>query len=118
MGTFREQTRVNCHERRRAAGRKAIRDELSDAENFSDLNSEKTRARMKVQFDEGWYCRQAPIGYRNTGVPDSYAPNIVPDEAAPFVVKAFDLMATGNHNAAEVLRILNSEGFKTKKGKA
>lgn len=45
-----------------AAGRKALRDELSDAENFSDLNSEKTSARMKARFDEGWYCRLAPIG--------------------------------------------------------
>jgi len=99
-----------------AAGRKALRDELSDAENFSDLNSEKTRARMKARFDEGWYCRQAPIGYRNTGVRDRDEPNIVPDEAAPSVVKAFYLMATGNYTAAEVLRILNNEGFTTKKG--
>ena len=106
---------IDC---RTASGRTSRREELSRAEDFSDKNSEKTSARMKLAFDEGRYCRPALYGYKNTGSKVKGQPNIVPDEAtAPFVRKAFEMVAAGDDRPADILRTLTQMGMTSKAGK-
>ena len=103
---------------RTAAGRKARRDELSDAENFSDVNSEKTALRMRSAFEDGRWCWAAPMGYQNVlGKKEHGAPNIIPDGTAPLVVRLFALVVSGNHRAADALRIVTDMGLRSKTGK-
>lgn len=106
---------IDC---RTAAGRTARRDELSKAEDFSDKNSEKTSARMKAAFEEGRFCRPAPLGYKNTGAKLKGQPNIVPDEqCASLIRKAMEMVASGNNRPADVLRAVTAMGLMSKSGK-
>lgn len=105
---------IDC---RTPAGRKARRDALSDAENFSDQHSVDTTARMKAAFEDGRWCRPAPLGYRTVGAKRKGYSNLVPvEEEAKFVRRAFEMMSSGSHTAADVLRTLTAEGFRSKKG--
>jgi site-specific DNA recombinase len=100
-----------------AAGRTARRDELSKAEDFSDQNSEKTSARMKAAFEEGRWCRPAPLGYESTRTKIKGQPNIVPLESeAELVRKSFELMSAGNDRPSDVLRKMTALGLRSKKG--
>jgi site-specific DNA recombinase len=106
---------IDC---RTAAGRTARRDELSRAEDFSDQHSEKTSARMKAAFEDGRWCRPAPLGYHGIGAKNKGQSNIVPlGPEASLVVKAFDLVQLGHDRPAEVLRTITAMGLRSKKGK-
>jgi site-specific DNA recombinase len=105
---------IDC---RTAGGRTARRNELSNAEDFSDQNSEKTSARMKAAFEEGRWCRPAPLGYESTRTKVKGHPNIVPLESeAELVRKSFELMSGGNDRLADVLRKVTAKGLRSKKG--
>src|ERR1035437_10036263 len=85
---------------------------------FIDHLSERMQASARSTFDAGRWERQAPLGYLNVIDAKPGATNLVPDKSkAHFIVRAFELMATGDHKAAEVHRILVAEGFTTKRGK-
>jgi site-specific DNA recombinase len=106
---------IDC---RTAAGRTARRDELSRAEDFSDQHSEKTAARMKSAFEDGRWCRPAPLGYVSVGTRAKGQSNIIPlKEEADLVVKAFELVQLGHDRPAEVLRAITDLGLRSKKGK-
>jgi site-specific DNA recombinase len=106
---------IDC---RTAAGRTARRDELSKAEDFSDQHSEKTSARMKAAFEDGRWCRPAPLGYHSVGTKAKGQSNIVPFEPeASLVVKAFELVQLGHDRPAEVLRTMTALGLRSKKGR-
>jgi site-specific DNA recombinase len=106
---------IDC---RTAAGRTARRDELSKAEDFSDQHSEKTSARMKAAFEDGRWCRPAPLGYHNMGTKAKGQPNIVSSEPeASLVVKAFEQVQLGHDRPAEVLRTMTALGLRSKKGR-
>lgn|GEM_PF-1886071 len=105
---------IDC---RTAAGRAGRRTELNKAEEFSDQNSERTTARMLAAFEEGRYCRRAPLGYRNTLFKSKGQPNIEPDEReAELVRKSFELVAEGNSRPADILRHVSALGLHSKKG--
>jgi site-specific DNA recombinase len=105
---------IDC---RTAAGRTARRDELSKAEDFSDQNSEATSARMKVAFEDGRFCRAAPLGYQNVKNKIKGQPNMVSLETeARLIVKSFELVHAGNSRAADVLRTVTALGLRSKKG--
>ena len=102
---------------RTASGRSARRIELSNAEDFSDQNSEKTSGRMKVAFEDGRWCRKPPLGYCSVKTKTKGQPNIVPVEhEASFVRKAFESVLAGNDRPAEILRTLTAMGFRSKLG--
>ena len=105
---------IDC---RNANGRTARRDELNKAEDFSDQNSERTSARMRAAFEEGRYCRPAPLGYQNARIKVKGQPNIVPLESeAALIRKAFELVAEGNNRPADVLRQMAMLGLRSKGG--
>ena len=111
-----DKPQIDC---RTAAGRTARREELSKAEDFSDQHSEKTSARMKIAYEDGRWCRPAPLGYQSIGARAKVKgqPNIVPLESeASLIVKAFELVHLGNDRPAEVLRKMTAMGLRSKKG--
>jgi site-specific DNA recombinase len=106
---------IDC---RTAAGRTARRDELSRAEDFSDQHSEKTSARMKAAFEDGRWCRPAPLGYHSVGTKDKGRSNIVPlKHEANLVAKSFELVNLGDETASAVLQTMTGMGLRSKKGK-
>ena len=93
------------------------RDELNRAEDFSDQHSEKTSARMKAAFEDGRWCRPAPLGYRSVGTKIKGSPNIVPVEPeASLVVKAFEIGHSGPRSSVRPSSHLDRERFRSKKG--
>ncbi len=59
----------------------------------------------------------APIGYIHV-LDEHGEKNIVPDpERAPFIVKLFELYATGNYSLLKLAEEAEKDGFRTKKGK-
>jgi site-specific DNA recombinase len=81
----------------------------------SDALSERMQRSGRESREAGRYPRSAPLGYKNVK-PLPGEPNIVPDESAIHIEKAFMLMATGRYTKTEVLRIVNNEGFTNKTG--
>ena len=101
-----------------AAGRTARRNELSNAEDFSDQHSEKQQARMKAAFEDGRWCRRPPLGYCTVGTKIKGHANIVPLKAeADLIRKSFELVHTGNDRPAKVLREITDLGLRSKRGK-
>jgi DNA invertase Pin-like site-specific DNA recombinase len=105
---------IDC---RTAVGRTARRDELSRAEDFSDQHSEKTQGRMKAAFEDGRWCRPAPLGYGIVPVKIKGQSNLMPLEPeAYFMRKSFELVETGNDLPVKVLSIVTDMGLRSKKG--
>src|SRR3989337_3136596 len=64
---------------------------------------------MRKAKKEGRCMGIAPLGYRNTR-DENNKPIVAPDKNAPFVVQAFEEMATGNFTQEEVRQRLNNRG--------
>ncbi len=65
---------------------------------------------MRRAFKEGRYVGSAPRGYDN-GRDASKKPILIPNNEAKFIQEAFELIASGLYNQAEVLKKLRSKGF-------
>ena len=65
---------------------------------------------MRRAFKEGRYVGSAPRGYDN-GRDSSKKPILIPNNEAKFIQEAFELIASGLYNQAEVLKKLMSKGF-------
>ena len=82
----------------------------------NDVRSERTVVGMREAISRGRYCWLAPIGYLNTR--QKHGPSLAPDaERAPFVVHAFELIASGS-SAPDALRMVTQRGLRTMKGRA
>jgi hypothetical protein len=87
-------------------------------QHYSDQLSERMQKSARSTLEAGRWGRSAPLGYNNEVKRTPGSPNIVPDEArASFIRRAFELVASGNHTTAEVLRVVNAEGFTTRRNK-
>ncbi|MEN9928328.1 MAG: hypothetical protein RLZZ231_249, partial [Bacteroidota bacterium] len=65
---------------------------------------------MRRAFKEGRYVGSSPKGYDN-GKDSSNKPILIPNDDAKYVQEAFELLATGLYNQAEVLKKLKLKGF-------
>jgi len=74
--------------------------------------SRKTKMGMLEKAEQGLYPSVAPIGYKNNRLTHLIEVN---EERAPFVRKAFTLMASGSYSLAAIAKILNQEGFRGRK---
>ncbi|HYL13824.1 MAG TPA: recombinase family protein [Terriglobales bacterium] len=82
---------------------------------FSDSLSERTKFRMAEAVKAGRFVWVAPVGYLNTK--NGTGSVIKPDsKRAALVRKGFELMATGNYSADDVLRTVTALGLTTRKG--
>ena len=82
---------------------------------FSDSLSERTKYRMQAAVKSGRFVWKAPLGYLNTknGAGSTIK---VDTDRGPFVRKGFELMATGNYHADDVLRTVTALGLRTARG--
>lgn len=78
----------------------------------SELNADRTRQSIR----KGRWPWRAPLGYKNVKSGPG-EPNIVPDERAPLILRAFELAATGQYTRSEVLRIITAEGLRSRNGR-
>jgi site-specific DNA recombinase len=82
---------------------------------FSDSLAEKTKFRMQAAVKSGRFIWRAPLGYVNPK--NGKGSTIKLDaERSPLVRKGFELMATGNYNADDVLRTVTALGLRTARG--
>lgn len=93
----------------------------SVAEFFSLQNAEKVKSGMYQKLKEGWWPTRAPYGYKN--VQEKVATGKVRAwveinwQEAKWVIKAFELFATGNYSIATLTEVLEKEGFPLRKHK-
>jgi site-specific DNA recombinase len=84
---------------------------------FSDSLSERTVYRMQAAVKAGRFVWRAPLGYVNSK--NGAGSVIKPDpKRASLVRKGFELVATGNYHADDVLRTVTALGLRTERGAA
>jgi site-specific DNA recombinase len=87
--------------------------EVAVAKKQSNDISRKTKMGMLEKAEQGLYPSVAPIGYKNNRLTHLIE---VDEERAPFIRKAFTLMASVSYSLAAIVKILNQEGFRGRKG--
>ena len=87
--------------------------EVAVAKKMSNDISRKTKMGMQEKAEQGLYPSVAPLGYKNnrlTGLIDT------DEERAPYIKRAFTLMATGSFSLNMLGDRLYEEGFRNNKG--
>ncbi len=84
------------------------------ARHFLNNLSDEVRKGYDMLVDENFYPHVPPIGY-GTKLVDHVA--VIDPVRAPFIKRAFDLCATGEHSEKQITQILYREGFRSRKGK-
>ena len=83
---------------------------------YSDDLSMRMRDRCRAAILAGRWPWQAPSGYVNVESKDGA--NIIPDvQQAPLIRKCFELIASGLHTQADVLRKMSTEGLRNRKAR-
>jgi DNA invertase Pin-like site-specific DNA recombinase len=86
--------------------------EVAVAKKMSNDISRKTKMGMEEKAEQGFYPSIAPLGYLNNKLTRLME---VDPEAAPYVKRAFSLMATGDYSLNMLVDNLYREGFRSKK---
>lgn len=84
------------------------------AKKMSADSSRKIRMGMTEKAEQGFYPSHAPLGYRNnfeTRMVD------VDEKVAPYIIRAFTLIASGQYSVHMATDILFKEGLKNAKGR-
>ena len=89
--------------------------EFGMAQKYVDDLSKNVKRGLKTKIENGWYPGLAPVGYLNNTVKITGENNVVNDpERFTLVRRMWDLMLTGLHTPAQILKTANSEwGFRT-----
>ncbi|OGF67605.1 MAG: hypothetical protein A2Y62_18070 [Candidatus Fischerbacteria bacterium RBG_13_37_8] len=88
--------------------------EVAVAKKMSNDISWKTKTGMIEKAEQGLYPSYAPLGYKNNLVTHMIE---VDEDIAPYIQKAFTLVASGDYSLRKVTKFLHREGFRSKKGK-
>ena len=86
---------------------------VSVTKKMSADSSRKIRMGMTEKAEQGYYPSHAPLGYRNnfeTRMVD------VDEKVAPYIIRAFTLISSGQYSVHMVTDILFKEGLKNAKG--
>ena len=86
---------------------------LTNSEVENEKISIRTKEGSRRARVEGCWTGPAPYGYTNVRVEDKST--LAPNENAPFVVKIFEMLATGLYTTEFIRRKLSRDGFKLKK---
>ncbi len=79
--------------------------------------SDNVKRKFEQKRRSGEWTGKAPIGYKNTGE-EKNNKNIIPDpDVAPFIVKIFEIYATGNSSFKMVKEQITKAGLKSQFGK-
>lgn len=85
---------------------------LPEVEN--DKNSIRTKEASRRSRLEGFWTGTPPFGYINSRTPADKS-TLTPNQFAPLVAEAFEMMATGVYSAEEVRKKLKGKGIKHSK---
>ncbi len=93
--------------------------EFGMAQKYVDDLSKNVKRGLKAKIENGWFPGLAPIGYLNNTVRTTGQNNLIKDpERFPLVRRMWDLVLTGLHTPAEILRIANEDWkFKTRQSR-
>ncbi len=67
----------------------------------------------KTKLEKGGWLGKAPLGYLNNKIDKSI---VVDKKTSKYIIRAFELCATGNYSLKEIVDILYSEGFRSENG--
>jgi len=83
----------------------------SFAQYENDVRAERTIGGMKRAIESGRWCWRAPIGYKS--IRDAHSkPTLTPSDESKYVIKAFELFASGLYKQASLAKTLKRLGFK------
>lgn len=81
----------------------------------NDVRAERTKTSMRTLSEQGYWVHKPPTGFKTARV--NGKPILVPDPArAPIIAKAFEEIAGGRMNVAEVLAYLKAQGVTAARG--
>lgn len=86
----------------------------------SEITGRKVLKSMQEKFRDGWYPREAPLGFLNNNIGTDKKPERIIEihpEKGPLIKKAFEMFATGLYGAEKINDKLFKMGLVTKKGK-
>ncbi|WP_042242321.1 recombinase family protein [Neochlamydia sp. S13] len=87
------------------------------ARNYVLQSRDNVKRSKKQAVKSGNWIGLAPIGYLHLS-DEQGEKNVIPDsERSPFIVKLFELYATGNYSLLKLAEEAEKVGFRTKKGK-
>ncbi len=83
------------------------------ARKYSSEISARAKIGMNAKVESGGYCHVAPVGYLNNVITHRIEPD---PEKAPFVKKAFEMLASGHYSMNMICDTLYEQGFRSKRG--
>lgn len=84
------------------------------ANQYSRDLSENVKRGHRTHLESGRWPNKAPLGYKNNR--NTKETDVCKTEA-PYIRKAFEMYATGNHSVKEIAEVLYGKGFRSKTGK-
>jgi site-specific DNA recombinase len=90
------------------------------AEFYSAQNARRVKLNMQKKVRDGWWPNRAPFGYKNVQEKAQHMGKVrawveINWEEAKWVIKVFELYATGNYSIQSLTAHLEAEGFPTRK---
>ncbi len=83
----------------------------------NDQKAERTKAGMLAALQRGQWTWRAPLGYLN-GDKKAGQPSLLPDpERSRLILRAFRLVASGDHSVTEALRVVTALGLTSRRGR-
>lgn len=83
------------------------------ARKYSSDISARAKIGMSAKAESGGYCHVAPVGYLNNVI--THKIEIDPVKA-PFIKKAFEMLASGHYSLNMICDTLHDQGFRSKRG--
>jgi site-specific DNA recombinase len=84
------------------------------ANQYSRDLSENVKRGYRAKLEKGEWPNKAPMGFKND---KNTKQTRVDKKEAPYIRKAFEMYATGNHSIKEIAEVLFEKGFRSKSGK-
>ena len=81
------------------------------AKNYIDNLSEEARKGQQEKAEQGIWPTKTPLGYKNITGADGRKTIAVDEEVAPFVVRVFELYATGQYALRDLAKRMRTDGF-------
>ena len=81
------------------------------AKNYIDNLSEEIKKGLNEKAEQGFCPTKAPFGYKNLIEKDGRRIIVSDKETIPFIIKAFELYATGCYSFDKVAKVLAQDGF-------
>lgn len=89
--------------------------EIVLAKKFIANLSEEVKKGQAEKIQQGWLPKRSPLGYKTIGE-KGHKIHVVDELKAPYIRRAFELYAAGNHSLKALRDLLYSEGLRTNIG--